>query len=87
MKSILICEYDTHEKNINEYYKLLQNKFCCKILTTKKIANNLHNINKNDLIVYKGPKIFCYIFLTIKAINFAKRATVLKMNPNSCSKK
>ena len=37
MKSILICEYDTHEKNVNEYYKLLKNGFHCKILTTKKL--------------------------------------------------
>jgi hypothetical protein len=70
MKSILIYECDTHEKNVNEYYKLLKNSFRCKILTTKKIAKNLHNIKKNDLIIYKGPKIFSYIFLIIKAINF-----------------
>ena len=70
MKSILSCEYDTHEKNVNEYYKLLKNGFHCKILTTKKIAKNLHNIKKDDLIIYKGPKIFCYVFLIIKAINF-----------------
>ena len=61
-KKILIVELETHEKNVNESYKIFSYKFDTTVFVTKKIEKNL-TIKSNKIISNNYNKLVNYFLL------------------------
>lgn len=61
-KKILLVELETHEKNLNEYYKIFNLKFDTHVFVTKKIKKNL-TISNDKIISPNYHKLINYFLV------------------------